>query len=311
MLNGSRTGLTHPRRYHALMPHTVHLIDASPYVFRAWFSLPASMTAPDGRPVNAVYGFLTFLLRYLAEEQPTHLALAFDESLTTCFRNELYPDYKAQRELPPEELEQQFVDCRRIGEALGAACFADARYEADDFIGTLCPQLLAKGHEVVVTTVDKDLCQLVSDRVQLYDFAAGVRYGPAEVLEKMGVHPQQVADYLGLMGDAVDNIPGVAGVGAKTARGLLEAYPDLEALYDDLDGVAQLPLRGARSVAEKLRAQREMAFLSRTLATLATDAPAQAALRELAWKGADAERLDPLFDELGFGRVRERVPRWR
>jgi DNA polymerase-1 len=291
--------------------HTVHLIDASPYVFRAWFSLPASMTAPDGHPVNAVYGFLTFLLRYLAEEQPTHLALAFDESLTTCFRNDLYPDYKAQRELPPEELEQQFVDCRRVAEALGAACFADVRYEADDFIGTLCPALVAKGHRVVVTTVDKDLAQLVSEHVQLYDWAAGKRYGPAEVVEKLGVRPEQVPDYLGLMGDAVDNIPGVAGVGAKTARALLEAYPDLDALYADLPNVADLPIRGARTLAEKLRTQREIAYLSRTLATLATDAPASAHLRKLAWKGADASLVDPLFELLGFGRVRERVPRWR
>jgi 5'-3' exonuclease len=291
-----------------MVPHTVHLIDASPYVFRAWFSLPETMTAPDGRPVNAVYGFLNFLLRYLTEETPTHLALAFDESLTTCFRNDLYPAYKAQRELPPEELEQQFVDCRRIAEALGAACYADTRYEADDFIGTLCPQLVAKGHRVVVTTVDKDLAQLVSKRVELYDWTAGQRLGPAEVFEKLGVRPEQVPDYLGLMGDAVDNIPGVAGVGQKTARALLGAYPDLDAIYDDLDGVSALPIRGARSLAEKLRTQRKMAYLSRQLATLATDAPAKALLRELAWKGADLPRVDTLFEELGFGRVRDRVP---
>ncbi len=292
------------------MPHTVHLIDASPYVFRAWFSLPDSMTAPDGRPVNAVYGFLTFLLRYLAEEQPTHWALAFDESLNTCFRNDLYPDYKAQRELPPPELEQQFVDCRRVAEALGGTTFADVRYEADDFVGTLCQQLLSKGHHVVVTTVDKDLCQLVGERVQLYDWAAGKRYGPQEVMEKLGVQPHQVPDYLGLMGDAVDNIPGVAGVGSKTAQALLSHFDHLEALYDNLPSVAELPIRGARSLEQKLRAQREVAYLSRELATLCYTAPASALLRQLAWKGADAQLVDGLFEELGFGRVRDRITRW-
>jgi DNA polymerase I len=290
------------------MKHTAHLIDASPYIFRAWFSLPETMTAPDGHSVNAVYGFLNFLLRYLAEETPTHLALAFDESLTTCFRNDIYPDYKAQRELPPEELEQQFVDCRRVAEALGVACYADKRYEADDFIGTLCSQLVSKGHRVVVTTVDKDLAQLVSDRVEFYDWTAGQRLGPAEVFEKLGVRPEQVPDYLGLMGDAVDNIPGVAGVGQKTARALLEAYPDLEAIYEDLDGVSALPLRGAGSLAKKLHTQREMAYLSRQLATLATDAPAKALLRELSWKGANLPQLDALFEELGFEKIRDRVP---
>ncbi len=292
-------------------PKTVHLVDASPYVFRAWFSLPDSMTAPDGRPVNAVYGFLGFLLRYLAEEEPTHMALAFDESLTTSFRNELYPDYKAQRELPPAELERQFVDCRRVGEALGLSCFADERYEADDLVGTLCARLADEGHDVVVTTVDKDLAQLVGERVRLYDFAAGERYGPDEVVAKWGVRPEQVADYLGLMGDAVDNIPGVKGVGAKSAAALLGVYPDLDAVYADLDGVAALPVRGARSLAEKLRAQRDVAFLSRTLATVATDAPADAALADLAWRGADRAATEAVLDELGFGRVRERVPRWR
>jgi len=293
------------------MASTVHLVDASPYVFRAWFSLPDSMTAPDGRPVNAVYGFVGFLLRYLAEEAPTHLALAFDESLTTSFRNELYPDYKAQRELPPAELERQFVDCRRAGEALGLACFADDRYEADDLVGTLCARFVGEGHHVVVTTVDKDLAQLVGERVQLYDFAAGERYGPEEVVAKWGVRPEQVADYLGLMGDKVDNIPGVAGVGAKSAAALLQAYPDLDSVYADLDGVERLPIRGARALASKLRAQRDIAFLSRTLATVATDAPAPADLDALAWRGADRDATEALFDELGFGRVRDRVPRWR
>ena len=290
---------------------TVHLVDALPYVFRAYYSLPESITDPRGAPVNAVRGFGDFLVRYLTEERPTHLAAAFDESLTTSFRNELYPDYKAQRELPPPELERQLTRCKQLAEALGASVFADDRYEADDLIATLCRRLVRRGHRVQVVTSDKDLAQLVGERVVLYDFAKGDRYGPRDVRRKFGVHPEQIPDYLGLAGDAVDNIPGVRGVGAKTAVELLTRFDGLEALYAGLEEVAGLPIRGAAGIARRLAEQEREAFLSRELATVSYRAPASARLRELAWRGADAALLDPLLDELGFGRLRDRVPRWK
>lgn len=289
---------------------TVHLVDASPYVFRAYFSLPSSMTDGAGQPVNAAYGFAGFLLRYVDEEAPTHLAVAFDESLTTSFRNELYPPYKAQRELPPPELEAQLDACQELARALGAATYVDERYEADDLIATLCHRLSQRGHRCVIVSSDKDLSQLVNASVELYDFARSQRFGPAEVVAKFGVRPEQMADYLGLAGDSVDNIPGVAGVGAKTAAALLGAFEDLEELYADLDRVAELPVRGAKGLGAKLEAGREIAFLSRELATVARDAPAPGGLRELAFRGADPALVDPLFERLGFARIRDRITRW-
>jgi len=292
------------------MPHTIHLIDASPYVFRAYFALP-DMRDPAGRPVSAVYGFASFLVKYIAEEHPTHLGVAFDESLTTSFRNDIYPEYKAQRELPPAELEAQLAACQAVAKALGAACFVHDRYEADDLIGTLATQLTRKGHDVLVVTPDKDLAQLVDARVTMFDYSKGVRYDAAAVRAKFGVAPRQVPDFLGLAGDAVDNIPGVRGIGPKTAAVLLDAFGDLDALFRRLDDVAALPIRGAKTLGAKLAAHRDMAFLSRELATIARDAPARADLRALRLAGADPALVDPLFEELGFDGIRTRITRWR
>lgn len=292
------------------MATTVHLVDASPYIFRAYFSLPESMAAPDGRPVNAVSGFRDFLLRLLADESPTHIGVAFDRSLNTSFRNELYAAYKAQRELPPAELEAQLGWCERLAHALGMVTWSDERFEADDLIATAAAKLARKGHRVVVVSPDKDLCQLVSERVELFDFAKATRYGPAEVLEKFGVPPERMRDYQGLAGDAVDNIPGVKGVGAKTAAALMTEFASLEELYRDLAAVASMGLRGAKSVALKLEAERDLAFLSRELATLSVNAPARTRLDELRWRGAVAARIQPLFEELGMQRALARIPRW-
>ncbi len=293
-----------------MVSRTIHLVDASPYLFRAFFSVP-DMDAPDGNPVNAVYGFVNFLNRYVREEQPTHLGLCFDESLTTSFRNDLYPAYKAQRDLPPPDLEAQQKWCQDAGEALGAAIYVDHRYEADDLIGTLAHQLVRKGHRIVVVSSDKDLCQLVSDKVELFDFAREERLGPEDVVLKFGVRPEQMADFLGLAGDSVDNIPGVRGVGKKTAVALLGEFEDLEDVYEGLERVPELELRGARSLAAKLAAERETAFLSRELAVIATDAPPVARLRDLAYRGADRALVEPLFTRLGFESIAARIPRWR
>jgi 5'-3' exonuclease len=287
---------------------TVHLVDASPYIFRAYFSLPDTLVGPDGSPVNAVRGFLDFLIRLVQDEEVTHLGLAFDRSLTTSFRNDLYPEYKAQRALPPAELEAQLDACEEAARAFGAPTWWDERYEADDYLATLTVQLPC---DVVVVSSDKDLAQLVNEHVTLLDYAKGTRYGPAEVEAKFGVRPEQIPDYLGLAGDSVDNIPGVKGVGAKTAAALLRAFPDIDALYACLDAVEGLPLRGAKSIRGKLETERDMAFLSRQLATAATDAPAHADLAALRWDGAVAERIDPLFERLGLEGIRGRIPKWR
>lgn len=290
---------------------TVYLIDASPYVFRAFFALPSSITDPRGEPANATYGFASFLLKLLDQESPTHLGVAFDGSLTTSFRNEIYPDYKAQRDLPPPELEAQLDACRAMAEALGAATFIDERYEADDIVGALWQRARGEGHRVVVVTSDKDLAQLVDAGTELFDFARDTRYDVAAVEEKFGVRPEQIPDYLGLAGDSVDNIPGVTGVGPKTAQALLASFDTLEDALARLDEVAELSVRGARSLARKLDEQRETALMSKRLATVALKAPYDLPPAELAWHGAHRDRVEELFDRLGFDKIRERIPRYR
>lgn len=309
------------------MSPTVLLIDASPYIFRAFFSLPDSIRTPDGAQANAVYGFASFLCKLLGDERPSHLAIAFDGSLTTSFRNDFFPQYKAQRALPPPELEAQLDACQEVAAAFGAACFIDDRYEADDLIGTLVQRLVdadgdgaeaaaegqagaANAPRVVIVSHDKDLAQLVGPRVTFFDFAKDERLGPEGVAEKFGVRPEQVADLLALRGDTVDNIPGVPGVGAKTAAALLAHFRDLDDLYARLDEVPELPVRGAAGLAARLAEHRETAYLALRLARVVRDVPQVSGVRlaDLAWSGADRATVEALFDRLGFGTIRGRVP---
>lgn len=282
----------------------IHLVDASPYIFRAFFSLPDSITSSDGSPMNAVYGFSSFLLAWAREERATHAAILFDGSLTTSFRNELFPDYKKQRELPPPELEQQLDACREAADALGFATWIDDRYEADDLIATIIHRL--PDEDFIIVTSDKDLAQLVDERVELHDYARNERYGPEKVDQKFGVKPSQIPDYLGLAGDSVDNIPGVKGVGPKSARVLLEEFGDLDGIYARLDDVERLQIRGAASLRRKLEREEEIARLSRGLARLSTDASLSVTTRELAWSGPRDHAIE-LFEKWQFDRIAQTV----
>jgi 5'-3' exonuclease len=297
---------------------SVYLIDASPYIFRAYFSLPDSLRDPAGQPVQAVYGFASFLLKLIADERPTHLGVTFDRSLNTSFRNDFYPAYKAQRALPPPELEAQLAACEEMAAALGTATFVDPTYEADDLIATLCDRLAegeadAASGAITIVTSDKDLAQLVDRRTSLYDFGKGTRMTAAEVEEKFGVRPDQVADLLGLAGDAVDNIPGVPGIGRKTAADLLSRFEHLEDLYERLDEVRQTPgIRGGKSLYVKLKASREMATLSKRLATVSREAPIPSGvgLADLEYQGADRGAVEALCQRLGFKTLPKRIERW-
>jgi DNA polymerase I len=291
-------------------PLSLYLLDALPYVFRSYFAI-REMTSPHGHPVNAVYGFANFLIQVLRQEPLTHVAVAFDQSLTSSFRNETFPPYKANRELPPPDLERQLGYCQRVAQSLGMTVFVDQRYEADDLIGTLAQQATRQGMAVVVVSNDKDLMQLVTSQVTFYDFARERRYDPDGVTAQMGVRPEQIPDFLGLQGDAVDNIPGVKGIGTKSAIALLQAFPTLEAIYQHLDQIDQLPLRGAKTLRRKLESGKAEAFLSKHLATVALDAPAVYDPAALAYHGAVAAAVEPLWDELGFQRLRGRIPRWQ
>ncbi len=281
----------------------LYLVDASIYVFRAWFSLPESMTDPAGRPINALYGFARFLGELLATEAPGSIGVAFDTSLTTSFRNEIYPPYKANRPLPPPELEYQFALCRELCRLLGVAEFASPRYEADDIIGTLAAWSRAQQIPVAVVSADKDLAQLLREGDVMLDPARERRLGYRDIQPEYGVRPEQIADLLALMGDAVDNIPGVPGIGRKTAVTLLGAFADLGELYADLDRIADLPMRGAARVQRLLTENKEQAFLARELATIAEDADVEADATVLRRRRPDLEALGEFYDSLGVGDV--------
>jgi len=280
---------------------TAHLVDGSLYVFRAWHSMPNEFFDVAGHPINAVHGYTRFLCELLERAQPEHIAVAFDASLTSSFRNAIYPAYKANRELPPPDLERQFVQCRAITEALGIHLMIDHSFEADDLIGSTVWNLRALGWRSVIVSADKDFGQLLGEHDEQWDYARSLRWGPAGVHERLGVHPHQVADYLALCGDAVDNIPGVPGVGAKTAAALLTHFGSLDSLLDRIDEVGYLRFRGAAACALKLREHGEKARLYRRLTRIALDAPGASAADTLLRRPDAQNRLDNLCDQLNFG----------
>ena len=279
----------------------VYLVDASIYIFRAWFSMSDEFVNQRGEPTNAVYGFSGFLCSLLEQTSAEHVAIAFDESLSKGHRNEIYPEYKANRDPAPEELKRQFSWARSVAEAMGLQCFVDSRYEADDLIGTLAEFWRARGHPICVVTADKDLAQLVGENDHWWDFARNQKLNAKQLTEKFGVMPEQMADYLALTGDSVDNIPGVPGVGPKSASALLGHFGDLDSIYDRLDEVQHLGIRGAKSLQKKLADHRDAAELARKLTVIETAVESALASPELGRTEVDTARLNRLFDELSFG----------
>lgn len=290
----------------------VHLFDGHVYIFRAYYSLP-SMTADDGTPCNAAYGFANTLIRYAAENDPSHVGVCFDAAMTS-FRNELEPLYKAQRGDPPDDLEPQFDLCHEISVALGFATYEVDDYEADDILGTICDEVVRRRARARVVTTDKDLCQLVREdgRVVVHDLAKENTLDADAVREKFGVSPAQIPDYLGLVGDTIDNLPGVPGVGPKSASAVLQAFDSIEGIPSSFDDWPPLALRGAKSLAAKIADHRERALKTRDLATVLRQVPGIApGLKDLAYRGADRERTEELFDRLGWNRIKDRIPKWQ
>ena len=279
----------------------LHLVDASFFIFRAYYSVTPEMTDADGRPVNALYGFARFMGDLLERAKPTQVAVAFDESLASSFRNEIYPAYKANREPAPEELKAQFAWCREFCRLLGVAEFADGVYEADDIIGAIATRMRAEGHASVLVTRDKDLAQLVREGDEFWDFAGDRRFGYADIEGQFGVRPERMADYLALTGDSVDNIPGVPGVGPKTAAALLKVFESLDHLYDNLGEVASLPIRGAAKLPDRLRDHREAAYLARRLTCIACDMPLEFAPVDLRRRAPDVPALESFYERARFG----------
>lgn len=290
------------------MPRRLYLIDASIYIFRSWYTLPDSIVDAVGQPANAIYGFGDFLLQFIERTRPSHVAVAFDQSLETSARNELFPDYKANREPAPEALKCQFDRCRALARAAGMAEFASAHCEADDIIATLTGRARAAGFAVTVVTGDKDLAQVVREHDEWWDFARDRRLDGRGIEKHFGVRPDQIADMLALAGDPVDNIPGVPGIGKATAARLLRRWDNINALYDNVGAVETMKFRGAKRIAGLLQEHEPVVRLSRQLtATFPADGLPDSP-DALLWDGGDDSLLDRTFDELGFGRFRRR--RW-
>jgi len=279
-------------------PPRLFLIDGSAYIFRAFFAIPP-LTNSAGLPTNAIFGFTNILLKFLKQYQPHYVAVALDAGRVT-FRNEMFADYKGNRPEAPADLIPQFPYFRKVLDALNLPLLELPGYEADDIIATLCEKLANQGCELVVVSSDKDLMQLATNGIKLLDSAKDRWIGKDEVREKFGVSPEQVIEVMGLMGDAVDNIPGVKGIGEKTAGALIQHFQTLENLYDHLDELEQLKIRGAARVRDLLAKDKDKAFLSRDLATVKRDVPIDVGLPELQFTGFNLEKTRALFTELEF-----------
>ena len=278
-----------------------YLIDASVYIFRAYYSMPDDMVDENGNPVNALYGFCRFIGDFMENVTPEYVAVLFDESLSKSFRNEIYPLYKANRDPAPPELKRQFEQCRRYVRALGVLEHASPRYEADDLIGTLVTHGRNKGRASTIVSRDKDLTQLLTKEDVFWDFSGKGKLRYDEIPESFGVWPEQIADFLALAGDAVDNIKGVPGVGKKTAVGLLDHFGSLEAIYDNLDKVHEVNVRGAKTLATKLETHRDDAMLARRLTGIACDAPFEDAEAAMQPSAPRLGEINALFDEANIG----------
>jgi len=280
-----------------------YLIDASIFIFRAWFSIPDTMTDSNDNPVNAVYGYARFLSDFIESVQPAHVAAAFDVSLTSSFRNEIFPDYKANREPAPPELKRQFDLCREVTRVLGVPDCADTSFEADDLIGTMAAGMRDAGHCVTIVSRDKDLLQILQSGDAMWDYAGGKEISYDDVVNVFGVRAEQMVDFLALAGDSVDNIPGAPGVGPKTASALLSHFGDLDEIYANLESVENVNVRGARKLGVRLAEHRSSVELSRELAQIRYDAPVAADEGSLARRIPDLDALESLYDDVGFGQA--------
>ncbi len=271
----------------------IYLIDTMAYVFRAFHALPP-MSNAKGLPTNAVLGFCRMILKLKKTFHPAYIACVNDASGPT-FREEIFPAYKANRKEPDPDLVPQFDLCRRAAtEAFNLPLLELRGFEADDLIATLARKFVAQGYETVIVSSDKDLMQLVGDKVTMWDPMKDRVIGREQVIERFGVPPEQVTDVQALIGDSTDNIPGVKGVGEKTAPGLIQKYGSVENLLAHLDELDKKALR------DRLDTGRQMAVLSKKLATCRDDVPIQVAPEDLVSREPDPEKMTLFFREMDF-----------
>jgi DNA polymerase I len=268
----------------------IFLVDASVYVFRAYHSILPDMRDRDGNPVHAVFGFARFLGDLIERVRPAYMAVAFDQRRAA-----------SNRERAPVDLAAQLECCRELCRHLGLAVFVDPEYEADDLIGTLAQLMRAEGVRAAFISRDKDLAQLMRDGDLFWDFGARAQFGYHDIERHFGVAPERFADYLALTGDSIDNIPGVPGIGQRTAATLMKAFGSLDELYANLARVAELPLRGAGNLGARLAAHKESVYLARQLTRIACDLSLGASAGTLRRRLPDLPALAALYDRLGFG----------
>ena len=287
------------------MSGVVYHIDASYFVFRAYYSMPPDMVDGDGNATHALYGFARFMSDFLERVRPERIGVAFDQSVRseTSVRHGIYPAYKANREPPPADLGRQLLLCREFCRHMGLAEFASAEYEADDIIGTLAARSRAAGLSNVVVTRDKDLSQLIREGDVYWDYSGNARYRYHEIGPRFGAIPELVADFLALTGDTVDNIPGVPGIGKKTATALLALFGSLDELYANLGKVQAMKLRGATAVAAKLLAHKEAAYLARRLTGIICDMPLAISVDDLKPRPPNRASLEAFFDTHRLGMI--------
>ena len=272
---------------------SLYLIDGSSYIFRAYFGIRQFLSTSKGFPTNALYGFINMLQKVVKDEKPDYLAVAFDSKEKT-FRHEIYADYKANRSAPPEDLAKQFPYFEPLVQAYNIHGVRVPGYEADDIIGTLATKAAKEGFKVVIVSGDKDMMQLISPDIRMLDTMKNQWFGVEEVEEKFGVTPDRVIDVMGLMGDSSDHIPGVKGVGPKTASELIRKFGSIQELYERIDEVDKVKLR------EKLVQDKEMALLSRQLVTINTSVKLEGGIENLKFKSPDNAELKKLFSEFEF-----------
>ncbi|WP_062747011.1 DNA polymerase I [Erwinia persicina] len=276
------------------------LVDGSSYLYRAYHAFPP-LTNSAGEPTGAMYGVLNMLRSLLLQYKPSHVAVVFDAKGKT-FRDELFEEYKSHRPPMPDDLRAQIEPLHAMVKAMGLPLLAVSGVEADDVIGTLALAAEKTGKPVLISTGDKDMAQLVSPNITLINTMNNAILGPDEVVEKYGIPPSLIIDFLALMGDSSDNIPGVAGVGEKTAQALLQGLGGVKDIYDNLDKVATLMFRGAKTMAAKLEQNKEMAFLSYQLATIKTDVELELTSEQLTVEEPAVEELLGLFRHYEFKR---------
>jgi len=276
------------------------LVDGSSYLYRAFHAFPP-LTNSNGEPTGAMYGVLNMLKSLISQVQPSHIAVVFDAKGKT-FRDEMFEQYKSHRPPMPDDLRKQIQPLHDMIRALGIPLLVVEGVEADDVIGTLARQASQNGQKVLISTGDKDMAQLVDDNIMLINTMNNSLLDRDGVIEKYGIPPELIIDYLALMGDSSDNIPGVSGIGEKTALGLLQGIGSMAQIYANLDKVAELPIRGAKKLGEKLLAEKDMADLSYALATIKTDVALAFSPQELALGDSNNDALIEYFGRYEFKR---------